>query len=490
MKLVFVNHKFSYEIEKVCRLFFPFEKIGENADGEKVVTAVFDKGDSVLLKVEAFCISKEQTLPKSEPDFYKEQERILACLVYDILCEKTGIKSQWGILTGIRPTKLLRQKQELLGKEGARIFFTEKLKCSENKFDLLEKALKKETEIIAKSKDKWYSLYFSVPFCPSRCSYCSFVSHSIEKTFHLLDEYVDLLCKELKKTAKIAKDLNLHLATVYFGGGTPTTLSANQLEKVLDTVCTEFDIENALEFNVEAGRPDTVTAEKLKVLKAHAVSRISINPQTLNDEVLKIIGRNHTAKQMTDAFYLARGEGFDNINTDLIAGLPGDSVKSFENSLNSVLDLSPESITVHSLAMKKASNLSEQNYQSDVQRTKDADEMLSFLNEKLKCEYNPYYLYRQAKSVGNLENVGYCKEGKEGLYNIYIMDETHTILACGGGATTKLKAKGDNVSDQKIKRIYNYKYPYEYISSFDEMMKRKEQIYEFYDENCNNRGKY
>lgn len=483
MKLVFVNHNFSYELEKVCRLFFPFEKIGENMDGDEVITKVIDNGESVLLRVEAFDLSRQEILYKNEPDFFREQERILACLVYDILCQKTGIKPQWGILTGIRPTKLLRQKNEQIGQKQAEIFFTDKLKCSSKKFDLLQKTLKKENDIISKSQQNWYSLYLSVPFCPTRCSYCSFVSHSIEKTFHLVDDYVNLLCKELIHTAKIANKLGLHLATVYFGGGTPTTLSPLQLEKVLDTLCLNFDTKNALEFTVEAGRPDTVTADKLRVIKEHGVSRISINPQTLNDEVLKIIGRNHTAKQMIDAFNLARKEGFDNINTDLIAGLPGDSVQSFENTLKGILELNPENITVHTLAMKKASSLSEQNYQADVKRATDTDKMLDILHERLQNDYYPYYLYRQAKTVGNLENIGYCKEGKEGLYNIYIMDETHSILACGGGATTKLKAQSIQDNDQKIKRIYNYKYPYEYISNFEQMIKRKEEILQFYNQN-------
>ena len=320
-------------------------------------------------------------------------------------------------------------------------------------------------------------MYISIPFCPSRCSYCSFVSHSVHRAKNIIPKYVELLCEELKVTAKAANDLGLKLETVYMGGGTPTALDENQLDTVLKTVRESFDMSAVREFTVEAGRPDTVTKEKLLAIKNNGVSRISINPQTLNDDVLKAIGRNHTAKQMEDAFMLARSLGFDNINTDLIAGLPSDTYESFVDTVEKIIKLDPESVTVHSLSMKRASTLSMNGDYPEIEAGKIASDMVDYARNRLsECVIVPYYMYRQSKTVGNLENVGYAKSGFEGLYNVYIMDETHTILACGASAVTKLREPNGNFID----RIYNFKYPYEYISRFDEIISRKQGIYNFY----------
>ena len=278
-------------------------------------------------------------------------------------------------------------------------------------------------------------------------------------------------------TAEIAKKLNLKLETVYMGGGTPTTLTAQQLDIVLSTVNKYFDVSAVREFTVEAGRPDTITEDKLIAIKNNGATRISINPQTLNDEVLKSIGRNHTAKQTFDAYELARKVGFDNINTDLIAGLPQDTFESFCDTLGKIISLDPESVTVHSLSMKRASTLTKKGEFPEIDAGKTASLMVEHAKEELaKNGLLPYYMYRQSKTVGNLENVGYSKNGYEGLYNVYIMDETHSILACGASAVTKLKAP----NGEDIKRIFNYKYPYEYISVFDEQLSRKSAIEEFY----------
>jgi len=269
----------------------------------------------------------------------------------------------------------------------------------------------------------------------------------------------------------------LSVGAVDVGGGTPTTLSAEQLDTVLRTVNKSLDMSTCREFTVEAGRPDTIDIAKLFALKENKVDRISINPQTVNDEVLKTIGRKHTAQQFFDAFELARKCGFDNINTDLIAGLPTDTPESFKNSLDSIVRLNAECITVHTLCMKRASRLTTEGVTLDLQQARDAREMLAYTQNILgQNEYIPYYMYRQSRMVGNLENVGWSKKGFESLYNVYVMDETHTILACGSGGVTKLKRNNPDY----LERIFNFKYPYEYIYRFDELIQRKSGIMQFY----------
>ena len=364
----------------------------------------------------------------------------------------------------------------LLGESSADDYFKNEFRVSEKKLDLLKETAKSEDFIISKSGKRSTSVYISIPFCPSRCSYCSFVSHSVERAADLIPQYVQLLCKEIKKVSEIIKKLDLEVMTVYVGGGTPTTLSAEQLSVLLDTVHT-FLGENFDELTVEAGRPDTITKDKLLALKKGGVSRISINPQTMSDKVLGIIGRRHTVQQTVDAFNLARECGFDNINMDLIAGLPGDDLESFKNTIDSVIALDPESVTVHSLSIKRSSGMGQDDGFSYLKNGITAGEMVDYAENKLKSAgILPYYMYRQSKTIGNLENVGYAKKGYEGLYNVYIMDETHTIIACGASAVTKLKS----VDDGQIERIFNYKYPYEYISRFDEMTDRKKRVEEFY----------
>jgi len=407
----------------------------------------------------------------------------LAAELFDCYCEITGYQPKWGILTGIRPAKLYRRFVDALGNDGATDFFENEFRVGKKKLELLKETAVSEDGIIAKSGKKSVSIYISIPFCPSRCSYCSFVSHSIDRAADLIPKYVELLCKEIENTSKIVKSLNLNVMTVYVGGGTPTTLSAEQLTLLLNTIHTCFG-EEFDELTVEAGRPDTITKEKLLALKNGGVSRISINPQTMNDDVLKTIGRKHSTEQTINAFNMARECGFDNINMDLIAGLPGDDLESFKNTIDSVIALDPESVTVHSLSIKRSSGMGQDDGFSYLKNGITAGEMVDYAEEKLKSVgILPYYMYRQSKTVGNLENVGYAKKGYEGLYNVYIMDETHTILACGASAVTKLKS----VSDGQIERIFNYKYPYEYMSRFDEMIDRKKRVEEFYREHsiCN-----
>lgn len=477
MNLYVKNHNFHFELENLTRLFFPNEKITVIRDFSEpqppcIYTEVSDK---ITISVNIGSFNKSETAVKKLTD--DDNELVSAQLLYKLLCDFTGLTQPWGILTGVRPVKLLRRLAEESNEEQAVKKFEKDFFVSNEKIALSRETEHNERKILELSKPESFSLYVGIPFCPSRCSYCSFVMASIERAEKLIEPYTKLLCEEIKQTAEIANKLGLRLETVYFGGGTPTTLSAEQLDTVLGTVNKSFDMSTCREFTVEAGRPDTIDSAKLFALKENKVDRISINPQTVNDEVLKTIGRKHTAQQFFDAFELARKCGFDNINTDLIAGLPTDTPESFKNSLDSIVRLNAECITVHTLCMKRASRLTTEGVTLDLQQARDAREMLAYTQNILgQNEYIPYYMYRQSRMVGNLENVGWSKKGFESLYNVYVMDETHTILACGSGGVTKLKRNNPDY----LERIFNFKYPYEYIDRFDELIQRKSGIMQFY----------
>ena len=477
MNLYVKNHNFHFELENLTRLFFPNEKITVIRDFSEpqppyIYTEVSDK---ITISVNIGSFNKSETAVKKLTD--DDNELVSAQLLYKLLCDFTGLTQPWGILTGVRPVKLLRRLAEESSEEQAIKKFEKDFFVSDEKIALSRETEHNERKILELSKPESFSLYVRIPFCPSRCSYCSFVMASIERAEKLIEPYTKLLCEEIKRTAEIANKLGLRLETVYFGGGTPTTLSAEQLDMVLGTVNNSFDMSTCREFTVEAGRPDTIDIAKLFALKENKVDRISINPQTVNDEVLKTIGRKHTAQQFFDAFELARKCGFDNINTDLIAGLPTDTPESFKNSLDSIVRLNAECITVHTLCMKRASRLTTEGVTLDLQQARDAREMLAYTQNILgQNEYIPYYMYRQSRMVGNLENVGWSKRGFESLYNVYVMDETHTILACGSGGVTKLKRNNPDY----LERIFNFKYPYEYIDRFDELIQRKSGIMQFY----------
>lgn len=477
MNLYVKNHNFHFELENLTRLFFPNEKITVIRDFSEpqppcIYTEVSDK---ITISVNIGSFNKSETAVKKLTD--DDNELVSAQLLYKLLCDFTGLTQPWGILTGVRPVKLLRRLAEESSEEQAVKKFEKDFFVSNEKIALSRETEHNERKILELSKPESFSLYVGIPFCPSRCSYCSFVMASIERAEKLIEPYTKLLCEEIKQTAEIANKLGLRLETVYFGGGTPTTLSAEQLDTVLGTVNKSFDMSTCREFTVEAGRPDTIDIAKLLALKENKVDRISINPQTVNDEVLKTIGRKHTAQQFFEAFELARKCGFDNINTDLIAGLPTDTPESFKNSLDSIVRLNAECITVHTLCMKRASRLTTEGVTLDLQQARDAREMLAYTQNILgQNEYIPYYMYRQSRMVGNLENVGWSKKGFESLYNVYVMDETHTILACGSGGVTKLKRNNPDY----LERIFNFKYPYEYIDRFDELIQRKSGIMQFY----------
>lgn len=474
---LYINNPFHYELENLTRLFYPNEKITVIRDSDEFTEPYIKafRDDKLFVEVKSGEYIKSSYADISDDT---EDERMLCELLYKILCELTSVTPPWGMITGVRPVKLYRNLKESEGEAAADDYYKNKLFVSDEKLNLAKTTEKIEKKIIDLSDAKSFSLYISIPFCPSRCHYCSFVQSSIERSKHLVEPYVDLLCDELKQTAEIASKLGLRLETVYMGGGTPTSLNAEQLGRILSVVNERFDMSDCREFTVEAGRPDTITSDKLYSLKENKVERISINPQTLNDKVLEAVGRRHTAKQMIEAYELAREIGFKSINTDLIAGLPTDTVESFKNTLDRIVELNPECVTIHTLSIKRSADLTHNGTSINREDALSTAEMLSYANQKLfSNEYYPYYLYRQSRMVGNLENTGWSKKGFESLYNIYVMDETHTILGCGAGAVTKLKRFGTTY----LERIFNFKYAYEYIDRYDEMIKRKGNICTFYD---------
>ena len=476
---LYINHAFHYELENLTRLFYPNEKITVIKDFDVFEEPYIKAFRNDNLFVEVKCGDFYESYEASISDDV-EDERMLCELLYKILCKLTGVTPPWGMITGVRPVKLYRNLLSLNGKEYADSYFREKLFVNDEKLKLTQTTERIEKKFINLSQKDSFSLYIAIPFCPTRCHYCSFVQSSIERSKHLVEPYVELLCEEIKHTAKIASDLNLRLETIYMGGGTPTTLSAEQLDKVLSVVNSCFDTSTCREFTVEAGRPDTITLDKLNSLSENKIDRISINPQTLNNSVLEAIGRKHTAEQTIESFELARQAGFNNINTDLIAGLPTDTVNSFKTTLDRIIELNPECITIHTLSMKRSASLTQNGTTINRDDAIKTAEMLSYSNKVLTSnDYLPYYLYRQSRMVGNLENTGWSKKGFESLYNIYVMDETHTILGCGAGAVTKLKRFGTTY----LERIFNFKYAYEYIDRFDEILSRKSSICTFYD-NC------
>ena len=489
MKLILDGHDMGYEMGNLCFLFFPGEKVetvrGERPDGDWARTRLKRLATRACAYVTVSRGGKSARAVSYTPEGSggdpKEGEFALGRAFYKAASRLCGFRPPWGILTGIRPAKLARGMlaQGQTPGDVVRRLVREHY-VTPGKASLCVETAQREEKIVRLSTPGSVSLYIAIPFCPTRCLYCSFISSQVERNRRLVPEYVRLLCRELAAAGEIVERLGLRLETVYMGGGTPTSLEAPELERIFDTVKKSFHLETAREYTVEAGRPDTITAEKLAAIKEGGATRLCINPQTLDDAVLRNIGREHTARQFFDAMALARAADFRSINTDLIAGLPGDTPAGFQRTLDGILALRPEAVTVHTLAMKRSSRLVTGGGAPYDARGEAADAMLGAAAEKLgNAGLAPYYLYRQRNTTGNLENVGYALPGCECLYNIFIMDETHTVLSAGAGGVTKLRAPYAG----RIERIFNFKYPFEYISRFDEMLARKKQVEKFYDDN-------
>ena len=367
----------------------------------------------------------------------------------------------WGILTGVRPAKLASEYLEKgWSPEEIRALLRREMLMSEEKAALVTDVALFERPFAESTPPDTCSLYVSIPFCPTRCAYCSFVSCTTPRLLSLIPDYLEKLLSEIRETASVLAENGLRLETVYVGGGTPSTLDADALKRLTSGIRDSFPDARLSEFTVECGRPDTITEEKLRALKETGVNRISVNPQTLNDEVLARIGRKHTTEMFFRAFSLARDCGIPMINTDLIAGLPGESFKSFSRSVDQILELRPENVTVHTFCVKRSSQWRRDGADVYSREGETASKSVSYSHSQAReAGYSPYYLYRQKNTVGNLENVGFCLPGTEGRYNILMMEELHSVFAVGAGGVTKLVSP----DRKRIERIFSPKYPYEYL---------------------------
>lgn len=482
--------RYLYSVEQMMLMLFPGEKPDYPSDpfSEQENSACFSlhRGDidtTITAQVvrngqrESGAISfPSQELDLSPEQVYHSIQHALKLAFYQAGVAILGAHPPWGALTGVRPVKLptkaMRQgySPEAAQKELEQVYHVSpvraKLATNCAHYSLSVEQTLSPTQV---------SLYIGIPFCPTRCSYCSFVSGEIGKMLHLVEPYLEHLEQELIYTGNILENMGFSIYSLYVGGGTPTVLSATQLDRLLSVAKKHLPLSGCIEYTVEAGRPDTITPEKLAVLRQHQIDRISINPQTLQDSVLETISRKHTAQDIIDTYQLARSMGFSSINMDLIAGLPGDTYSGFCQSLDGVLAMAPENITVHTLAMKKGSKLMESGCQSN--QGDMVSQMLDYSFCALQtANYTPYYLYRQKYMSGSLENIGWCKPGTESVYNIVMMEELQTVLSVGGGGMTKLV----NRSTGKILRLPNPKYPHDYLSGFEKVLAQKDQIPKFY----------
>ena len=473
-------------LQSLVLLFMPLEKFGS---GEHETTLIFSIEEREgyffgMARLEYSDKSYEKSL-KEDRFLYGEAKNAAKCfagkLFLALFVEIFGYKPPWGILTGVRPARYALDFL-LAGKtsEQTKKILTDLYLADEDKASLALKVALCDLDLLQKRKEREYSLYIGIPFCPSRCRYCSFVSYATPKLHELLPSYLELLTWETKMLVNTANELGLSLKSVYVGGGTPSVLSEEQMGRFLPDIRNIIG-ENDVEFTYEAGRPDTVTEKKLAILKDHGVTRLSINTQTTNDKILASVGRNHTFDDYKRAFFLARQKDFV-INTDLIAGLPDESVESFCQSIEDVAALCPDNITVHSFTLKKSSEFTVTGTTLD-QKNSHIEKMISYSSKRMgECGYFPYYMYRQKNTDGNCENVGFTKDEKSmALYNIYMMEGFHSVLAAGAGASTKLVSK--SLAGQG--KIYNPKYPYEYLRAKDDILKNREQIILFYKEKYN-----
>ena len=476
MKLLLRGHDDRYAVEQLQLALFPdepMEPVDAPFSGDGAVSALHVGKTWLTATAELTLHGKtaraSRRLRADRADV-PSRRRLLQNAYYDAAMQLRD-PPEWGSLSGVRPTKLTTRC--LLGggtAADADRLLRERYHVSPARRRLCVEASLATAEAVKRLEPNDVSVYIGIPFCPTRCIYCSFVSASTEKTAGLLPQYLDALIRELETVGRLLATSGRRVRTLYIGGGTPTTLSTPQLRRLMDAIRTHFDLSGLIEYTVEGGRPDTLDDEKLRVLHEGGCDRVSINPQTMNDAVLRAVGR-HTAAQTVEAFEAARRAGFDGINMDLIAGLPGDTPESFAASLDAVLALAPSNVTVHTLALKRGAELAMR--QLTLPSAEDVRQMLQYAERALRERgYAPYYLYRQKYMSGSFENVGWCKPGYAGLYNIYMMEELHSILSLGGGAMTKI-----NLPDGTLERFHNPKFPQQYLARLDDVLAQKAQAF-------------
>ena len=475
MKLIINGNANRTFAQTMCLIFFPGEKFPENDsaggdDTTPVVRLDYKEFDDGIFASCDMTVGDDAThgewFEKYRIDMpaYRTGKKSIGNAIYQAGVALMGSVPPWGILTGVRPAKIseeyIRQGLDYSDLPDA---LERDYHVTEPKSKLLTEITKVEMKAFSLAKPDTCSLYVSIPFCPSKCAYCSFVSYATKNLLSLIPEYLDRLICDIRETALRIKESGKRIITVYVGGGTPSILDADQIKRLLFEINSVVDEKSLLEFTFEAGRPDTITKEKLDAIVSYNVNRTSINPQTLNDKVLLKIGRKHTAEDFYRAYDIARSSGIKYINTDLIAGLPGDSFDSFRDTVDIISGMKPDNVTVHTFSAKRAAEfVTSQNRENVIYSYTGGDAGLSvdYSQKRLSdCGYEPYYIYRQKNTVGNLENVGFCLPGSEGLYNIFMMEELHDIYAVGAGAVTKILDTQNN----KINRIFMPKYPFEYL---------------------------
>ncbi len=491
MKLYLDGKINRYYVQTLCMIFFPGEKFSEDEiedentpilhlslrkeENEAVAELSLSLGDK--------CVTSEKRVAyteKMKPD--RTEKIVIGAAMTDAGQNLLGYRPSWGMLTGVRPSKVaMEMLRGGMSKTAVKNTLVSEYCVIPKKAALAIDVALKEMKIIGTPSPKDCSVYIAIPFCPTRCAYCSFVSYTSKKLLSLIPEYLVRLAEEVKSTFATAKHLGLNVKTVYVGGGTPTVLTAEQMRFLLSTVGECIDTSTLEEFTFEAGRPDTIDAEKLAVAAQYGVTRVSVNPQSLCAEVLDTVERHHSTDDFFRAYALAKESEVKFVNVDLIAGLPSDNFTNFSRTMDKILELRPDNITVHTFCVKKSAEIIKGGRDVFSLRGGDTGKCVDYSQIKAMHDgYAPYYMYRQKNAVGNYENVGFSLEGAEGLYNIYMMEEVHTILAAGAGAVTKLVdyAMGED-GKAYIQRLFNHKYPYEYLSD-NAAMEKEKQIEEFY----------
>lgn len=466
VKITLNNLKYRYDVYQMFNIYFPLDEIKFlDVDGDYIVNILEDKVQFVFKN-----LRKEAFITENIKEDIKK-------LVFSALREITGEEYPWGILVGIRPSKIaLGYLNEGKNKEGIIELFKSKHLASEEKAKLCIDIANAEKRFVNKD-EKNIAIYIGMAFCPTRCFYCSFAANPIVGNKKLVNPYLEALIYEIKEMKKYVDERGLSIETVYFGGGTPTAVNNEEFETIIKEIYSAFVKEkNIFEFTVECGRPDSITIEKLESMKKYQVSRISINPQTMNDETLKVIGRGHNSSDVSDKFKLARKMGFNDINMDIIIGLPGEGMEEVRYTKEQILKLSPDSLTVHGLSLKRASILYE-NFvlKKGIQVKKQKELSLMYeesRNLAKELGLKPYYMYRQKNMVGNMENLGYSKEGKECIYNIQMIEDKQTIIALGADAVSKVVFLNEN----RIERFANIKDVKEYVNRIEEMVEGKKKL--------------
>ena len=486
MYLKLIHHEYKYAVEQIMLVLFPGEKPVYDAAAGEARSAVSSLSLGKIWATArteltwdgktAVGISRVAVNELTD-DLVRDRllQRIIKQSFYKAAVACTGIQPPWGALTGIRPAKLASKALKETGSEAqVRKLFRNEFFVSTARTELALDAARSSIAAERQLEKNDLSLYVGIPFCPTRCAYCSFVSADVQRALKLVEPYLAALDQEIDAAAGYLREAGAKVRTIYIGGGTPTTLSAPQLEHLISHLRQALELDRLAEFTVEAGRPDTITADKMAVLRDLGVDRVSVNPQTMQDEVLRAMGRSHTAADILTAYDIVRKSGIPIVNMDLIAGLPKDSVAGFRNTLDTVLSLDPENITVHTLALKKGARLMME--REGLPTGEETSAMLDYAWDALRAAGQiPYYLYRQKYMSGALENIGWCKPGTEGLYNICIMEELHSILALGAGGSTKLT----NPATGKVVRLTNPKYPQQYMERIDQLCQDKAELVAF-----------